>query len=72
MDEGIPRRNGRKGRRTGMKVLGIILLALAVMGFVATIWTAFANGIGWTILALCGCVIVGLAGTGCLERSMDR
>ena len=55
-----------------MKVLGIILLALAVMGFVATIWTAFANGIGWTILALCGCVIVGLAGTGCLERSMDR
>ncbi len=55
-----------------MKVLGIILLALAIIGGIAVIWTSFANGVGWSLIALMGCAMVGLAGVGCLERSMDR
>ena len=55
-----------------MKVLGITLLAIAIISGIATIWTSFANGCGWSLLALGGCVMVGLAGVGCMERSVDR
>jgi hypothetical protein len=68
MDGRVPERNGGKG----MKVLGIALLALAIIGGIAVIWTSFANGVGWSLIALMGCAMVGLAGVGCLERSTDR
>lgn len=55
-----------------MKFLGIVLVALAIIGFVATVWTSFANGVGWSILAVLACAMVGLAGVGCLERSIDK
>lgn len=55
-----------------MKFLGITLIAIALIGFVATIWTSFALGVGWSILAVLGCAMVGIAGVGCIERSMDR
>lgn len=55
-----------------MKFLGIVLIALAMIGFIATVWTAFANGFGWSLLAIGGCMMVGLAGVGCLERSLDK
>lgn len=53
-----------------MKFLGWVLIVLALVGGIATIWTSFANGTGWSLLALAGCVMVGLAGTGLIERSM--
>ncbi len=53
-----------------MRILGISIIALAVMGGAVTVWNAFALGFGWSLIAICGCVAVGLAGTGLIERSM--
>ena len=53
-----------------MRILGFGLIALALIGGAVTVWNAFTLGFGWSLIAIGGCVMVGLAGTGIIERSM--
>lgn len=55
-----------------MKIAGIVLIVLAIIGAFTTIWVASATHINWLFAGLTAWACVGLIGTGFFERGIDE
>lgn len=55
-----------------MKIAGIILLAIAIVGAGVTVWLSWHLGIAKTLIIIAGWICVGLFGVGLIEKGLDK